>query len=158
MRTVRFDSPVRLGVMPLEHAFNIAFSEATLRAVHGASLRLSEWKDDTRTAKFNVAMTNVPNEVKRMICGDSLRVTVRQSRSARDESIEVRNKVKLHFIGAELVSVRPVFEVTRNSDGVVHLNGWVDNVARLPLRLTASLRRSWQKTRNESSRLFDRHF
>ena len=132
MRTVHIE-PTPLGHMPLEDAFDMIFCRATLEQVHGPSLRLGEWKGGVRTLKFDMDIQGVPKEVARIFCGDKLRFTIKQTRKEGGGVIEVSNRVRPHFLGAEFISIRPSFKLTHtDDDGITYISGKVDNIARFP--------------------------
>lgn len=121
----------------LAQAFEAVFGEATLREVHGASLRAGAWAaDGRRTLRFDVAVDGIPPEIRRFFCGRRMRVTTRQAvRRAADEWT-VANSLKMHFLGAELFSIRPRFTL-RACGPTVELSGTVEHRARLPPPLGA---------------------
>lgn len=133
MRTVHID-PTPIGQMPLQDAFDLFFCRSTLEKVHGPSLRLGDWKEDcTRTIKFDMDIKGIPKEVARIFCGDKVRFSIRQSRKDALNQIEIFNKLKPHFLGAEFISIRPSFKLTHSEeDGTTYISGKVDNVARFP--------------------------
>lgn len=80
-------------------------------------------------------MNNVPSEIKRFICGDTLKITNKQSRQYEgDTHIHVNNKLKMHFVGAEMFSVRPSFSL-EHEGGQTYIRGKIEHRARLPIPL-----------------------
>lgn len=126
----------------LEDAFEAAFGHATLQHVHGPSLKLMPWKHAQRKVRFSMPVPhNIPKELARFVCGKHLRFTVSQTASRDDDdSIHIVNKVRMHFIGAELFRVQPSFVLKRNPDNqkyVVQGNVRVDAILPTPLNRIA---------------------
>ncbi len=125
---------VQLGHVPLEHAFKRVFGRDTLQRVHGPSLRMTDWDRaaGTRKIQFAVEMGRIPKEVARFFCGERLRVTTNQTCTRPDaNTIVVSNRMRLHFLGAEMFSVRPTFRLSRDDAGTF-LTGIIEHHARLP--------------------------
>lgn len=136
MRTVEI-GPVPLGAgTSLEDAFERVFGGECMRAIHGPSLSLGDWKDGERTVRFSLDTGDIPREIARVLCGSKLRVTMRQTRTTAPAAIEVRSRMRMHFLGAELMSVRPTLRVTVDAAGA-HLVARVEHAARLPPPLNA---------------------
>lgn len=128
-----------LGKISLNNAFDLVFGKPTLERVHGPSLSLTEWIDDKRIVKFTINVDNIPKEVRRFFCGSTLRVTSRQTRmSPHSNVIRVDNRIKMHFLGAEFVSLKPVFTLTHDETcGFTSISGSVKHVARFPPPINA---------------------
>lgn len=129
--------PVRLAGQhrDLESGLHAVFGPAMLRRVHGPSLRGEAPFDamGRRAFKFAVRVDSVPPPIRRFFCGSELGVTTRQSVDTSDpDRWTVTNRMKLHFVGAELFKLRPVFWLERAPDGVVFLGGRVRHDAVLP--------------------------
>ena len=117
--------------LSLRAAFDLIFGESTLRKVHGASMSVTEWRDDRRTVKFEMPV-NVPAPIRPFFCGNSVRVTTRQTRTFdKSSSVTVTNKLRMHFVGAELFIVRPTFVITHDPHGI-SVSGSVESHALLP--------------------------
>ena len=125
-----------LGRVPLHDAFEFVFGEETLKIIHGDTLKVKPWNDrNTRTVQFRIQMNNVPREIKRFICGDTLKITNKQTRQYEgDTHIHVNNKLKMHFVGAEMFSVRPSFSL-EHEGGKTYIQGKIEHRARLPIPL-----------------------
>ena len=125
-----------LGRIHLHDAFEFVFGEQTLKIIHGDTWRVNPWKDNnTRTLQFRIQMNNVPSEIKRFICGDTLKITNKQSRQYEgDTHIHVNNKLRMHFVGAEMFSVRPSFSL-EHEGGQTYIRGKIEHRARLPIPL-----------------------
>ena len=135
--------PVRLtggAGANLPAALHAVFGPETLRAVHGPSTRAGMFdKAGQRTVKFKIQVDNVPAPIRRFFCGSELDVTSKQTlEETRPGTWTVRNRVKLHFVGAEFFKLRPEFSLRRHNTpdggggGVVTLSGRVRHDAVLP--------------------------
>lgn len=132
--------PVRIaGQRDMGGALHSVFGSHMLSRVHGPSLRgnlplASTFDaDGRRTFSFDVAVDSVPPPIRRFFCGDKLTVTTRQQlNDRRDDDWTVTNRMKLHFVGAELFKLRPKFWLRRDGDGVITLGGQVRHDAVLP--------------------------
>ena len=125
-----------LGFFDINKAFDIVFSDETLKLVHGDSLRVTPWNNDVRKLRFDIKLNGIPREVKAFFCGERLRVTNLQRRVLYDNSIIVNNKLKLHFFGAELFVVNPTFGIEYN-DGISYVYGNIQHKVRLPYPINA---------------------
>lgn len=164
MHVITLPPQVLEGALDLGAAFELVFGERTLRQVHGASLRLHEWKRDEsaearhgsgaaiqhRRLAFRIDVPSVPAPVRRFFCGSSLRISVKQvatfSCRAADwdhsgveapppDQVEVRNRTRMHFLGAEMVRVKPSFRIFRDPDASeprYMMEGRVEHHALLP--------------------------
>jgi hypothetical protein len=119
----------------LDTAFDIVFGEDTLRSLHGEDVKISQWDSrHRRTLKFTVNIDNVPAEIRRVFCGSKLRITAKQQMTKADDgrSCEVNVRMRMHFIGAELIRVKPRFTLKYDKNNRVCLEGRVDHSALLP--------------------------
>ena len=125
-----------LGPFVLEKAFDIVFGDETLKKVHGDSFHASVWDNDSRKISFSIPIDNIPNELKRFFCGDRMKLTNTQKKIFEPNTINIINRLKLHFIGAELFGVKPTFclEYDENTK-FSYISGRVEHRARLPVPL-----------------------
>ena len=130
MKTVEIPK-TSLGAMSLEDAFAMVFGNATLKQVHGPSLRVTDWNQNKRKIQFSIAVSNIPREIRRFFCGESLRITTRQERKVTPAVIEVQNKMRMHFLGAELFRVKPFFYLEHDGKAA-YIRGKVEHAALLP--------------------------
>lgn len=101
-----------LGNISLEEAFHKVFGPDTMRKIHGEEMTLTPWNHKhERTFKFYVDIPQVPKEIKSLFCGNRLQITTKQQRIDMSDCIQIKNKVKLHVLGAELVSIKPSFNL-----------------------------------------------
>lgn len=109
---------VRLGTSVMSDAVRKTFDDPrVLSIVHGEDLDLGPWRGGVRRLAFSMNASSavpVPPEVRRIVCGDRMRTSVRQKvvRST-DDVHEVQSRVRLHVLGAELLKIRPKFALTR---------------------------------------------
>lgn len=130
-RVTRLPPFVVSGAATLADAFDRAFGEDALRRAHGDSLQVSSWSACERVYGFEIDVHAVPAEVRRVFCGDRLRITCRQRVNATPERITVRDRLRMHFVGRELFVVRPRFSLACAPDGVL-LTAEVEQHALLP--------------------------
>lgn len=127
---------VKLSGRPdMETALNAVFGPQMLKQMHGPSLKGAGPFDSKgrRAFKFAIKVENVPPPIRRFFCGSDMNVTTRQSLDKRDDAMwNITNRMKLHFVGAELFKLRPTFSLQRDEDGVVTLSGRVRHDAVLP--------------------------
>lgn len=116
---------------PLEKTFESVFCKETLVRIHGPSVKVSNWRGNSRKVSFAVPVTNIPKEIRRFFCGDKLRVTANQTKEAADAGIRVTNRLRLHFFGAELFKIRAIFNLTQEACGT-YIHGHVEHWAYLP--------------------------
>lgn len=125
---------VDLGPLGLDAAFEAVFGAATLRAVHGPSLRgdLAFDARGQRRFQFDIDVSGHPAPVRAFFAGNTLGVTTRQRvlRPAPGR-VQVDNRLKLHFVGSELFAVKPRFWL-QEAHGRVSLGGRVRHSAVLP--------------------------
>lgn len=116
----------------IRDSFDVVFGAHALQTMHGDSVRYGEWNNDKRRVGFAVPV-NLPSEFKRFFCGDKLRITTHQERHWHPDGdrVDVKNRMRMHFVGAELFSVRPSFSLTQHPDGT-HISCRVEHRARLP--------------------------
>ena len=109
------------------------FGLDALRRMHGPRLHVSSWTDSERAFRFEIDVSDVPTEVRRVFCGDTLRVTCRQTvRATSVGGLAVSDKLRMHFVGRELFIVRPRFRLAPPDDGRVLLSAEVEVHAMLP--------------------------
>ena len=105
-------------------AFDKVFSVKTLQFLYGPDVRVDPWKitDDgrrSRRIRGSMQIEGAPAEVMRFLAGGKqLRATTRQDVAppAADGSLDVTHKVRMHFLGAELVRVQPSFRLHMPAD------------------------------------------
>jgi len=116
--------------------FDNVFGEKTLRFVHGDTVKVQPWDDNKRTVKFALAVNAIPNELKKIFCGDSLRITSFQKRTLLNPEKEIilHQKIRMHFLFAELFSVRPTFTLKKTDTGIF-FSSRIEHKARLPIPL-----------------------
>lgn len=126
--------PQTLGEISIETAFDALFSREFLKKIHGDSLRVSGWnEDDERTIQFSVNIDKVPIELRRIFCGNKLRITTHQTVRKEPGQWTVTNKLKMHCLGAEFVRVRPVFVLGTDADShTTHISVRVEHDAFMP--------------------------
>ena len=114
-------------------AFEHAFGSSTLRRLHGDTFTASPWHKNLRSCSFELAMpAHVPSEIRRIFCGNRLRVSVRDRVTCDPKVISVRSKMRMHFVGSELFIVRPRYRLEPSPCGGVLLHAEVENHALLP--------------------------
>lgn len=123
--------PVRVKRASMDSAFDAVFGPAMLRRVHGPSTRVGDFKDGKRAFKFRVDVSDVPPPIRRFFCGKELGITTTQKLTMTDTRWDVTNRLKLHFVGAELFSLKPAFYLEA-TDGGIFLGGAVRHSAVLP--------------------------
>lgn len=127
--------PKILGNFSLSQAFDLLFSIEMLKNIHGNSVKVSEWKNDERIIKFSINIDTIPYEVRVFFCGDQLRITTRQRRYKETEKRWIiENKMRMHFMFAELFQVHPTF-ILETIDGITYLQVRVEHHAILPTPL-----------------------
>lgn len=134
--------PEPLGDIPLDAAFDTIFGKPMLRIMHGSDMYSSDWdKHGKRVIKFSVPIDSVPREIRHFSCGNRLRVTTKQQRTSasasasdqQEETITVKNNVRLHFLGAEFFKVKPSFKLMRDTQAkMTYVSGRVEHHAILP--------------------------
>lgn len=128
---------VRVKRSTMDGALNAVFGSRTLRRVHGTSLRFMTAVEEVspgsrRKFGFRVDISDVPAPVRKFFSGDSMRVTTTQDVTAPAPGrVEVANRIKLHFVGAELFKLRPTFVLEETPEGIF-LGGRVRHDAVLP--------------------------
>ena len=121
-----------LGNISLEEAFHKVFSPDSLRRIHGTDMMITDWNHKLeRSFQFFVDLPQIPNEIKRFFCGSRLKITTKQQMTKTENNIQVKNKIKLHVLGAEFVSVRPTFYLHHeNKRSFLSIN--IEHRARFP--------------------------
>lgn len=140
MKEVIID-PQPLGKLTLPEAFDFLFSTEKLKNFHGKNTYISPWKDDKRTIRFQMDVDAVPQEVRVFFCGEKLRITTTQNVEREKTRWTVSNRVRLHFVGAELFDVRPTFCLETDKNDITNLSCKVQHRARLPIPLNGIVER-----------------
>lgn len=98
------------------------YNESVLKNVHGDDYIATPWHKDKRKLQYSIIVDGaVPPEISRLVCGgDKMRVTTIQSKCISGDSLELKNRVRLHCLGAELVKIKPTFRLFKkpNEQGV----------------------------------------
>lgn len=123
--------PIPIGDMSLDEAFHKVFGEPTLQKVHGPTLKVSDWKNKQRKVQFSLEVRQIPPEIRRFFCGDRFRITTRQTRIDMPAQIDVKNKIRMHFVGAEFFCVKPCFRLQQHGCQT-YISGRVEHHAILP--------------------------
>ena len=123
--------PPRLKHANMEGAFDAVFGPDMVRRVHGSSTRVGSFHNGKRAFSFKVDVSNIPPPIRRFFCGKELAITTRQTLEKEAQVWNVKNKLKLHFVGAELFKLKPEFWLSNTSDGIF-LGGTVQHNAMLP--------------------------
>ena len=113
MRLTTLPPVVVANAATLPAAFERAFGQSTLRRLHGESFNATPWANNRRAVSFELSVDNVPGEVRRFFCGNRLRVNTREVAAVTPESITLRVKMRMHFVGSELFIVRPRYRLER---------------------------------------------
>lgn len=129
--------PVRINRDSLGEAFESVFGPSMLRRVHGPDTRVGNFEDNKRRFSFKVHVGEIPPLIRRFFCGRELKVTTQQRLSTEPTKWEVTNRMKLHFVGAEFVGIKPVFwleacDGTEGREAGIYLGGTVRHDARFP--------------------------
>lgn len=126
--------PTPLTKATMAEAFEAVFGVPMLRRVHGPDTAVTSFDaKGSRQFTFQVPVDNVPGPIRRFFCGSRLAVTTRQRLAKKTaDAWHVANRIKLHFVGAELFYLKPLFWLERGNDGVVRLGGRVRHSAILP--------------------------
>lgn len=124
---------VNLGTRDMEAALHRVFGLETLRKVHGPDLKAGEFDaKGRRSFEFTIDVSDIPPPVRAFFCKPKLLIRTRQQLSKPSPTRwEVSNKLKMHFVGAELFKIRPSFWLSARDDGV-YLGGRVRHDAVLP--------------------------
>lgn len=129
--------PERIGNKTLVESFELIFSEEVLGKLHGEKFKSSGWFLDKesgqlkRTVQFSMRVDSVPPEVRIFFCGSKLRVTTVQALTKFEDTWKVSNKMRMHFLGAELFVVKPEFDL-HFIEGVAHITTRVEHHAVMP--------------------------
>lgn len=132
MRVVTL-GPEFLGSISLDEGFERMFSSETLKKIHGADVKYSEWNNEgKRKVQFSIAVDNIPMEIRRFFCGKTLRITNNQIKEKpADNHYVVKNKMRMHFLGAEMFKIKPTFAVMKDESGT-HALAHIEHHAILP--------------------------
>lgn len=125
--------PFRVKNLSLHQAFDLMFGEDTLRKVHGNTLSVTKWNGDQRRLSFQIDVDQVPREIRTVFCGNTLKITTKQRKFEEPSKIMVKNKIKMHFLGAEIFHVKPLFSLQRDEESdTVCITGCVEHHSILP--------------------------
>jgi hypothetical protein len=130
MKTVSL-GPESLGNINMEDAFNLMFNKETLLMLHGSSLQTTEWHNKKRVLKFNLNVDNIPKELRHIFCGSQLKLTTKQEMFEKPNEINIVNKVRLHFLGAEFLKIKPIFTLNE-INGEIFFSGNIEHHAIFP--------------------------
>jgi len=145
-----------LGHISIPDAFYKVFSPDTLRKIHGEDMTITDWNEKReRTFRFYVETPGIPNEVKQFFCGSRLKITTKQSYTHQPTRVVVKNKVKLHVLGAELVSVRPTFTLDHfPEEKTTTLSVRIEHRARFPPPLNGIIENFMTETSKRAFQTF----
>jgi hypothetical protein len=135
MRTATSEPIVLREATSFDDVLSRAFGKPVLDEVHGPTLRVTDWDGSgTRRVQFNMPIPpTIPRQMSRFICGRNLRFSVKQQLAAVDEAhVKLSNKVRMHFIGAEMFKVQPEFVMRKHEDGAFSVQAHVRVDAILP--------------------------
>jgi hypothetical protein len=125
--------PIQIRGVSIKTAFDQIFHDETLREVHGPSLKATPWDGkNKRLLKFSISLDNVPSEIRRFFCGNKLKITTRQALVPQDARYDVKNSIRMHFLGAELFKLKSAFYLEQKDDGHLSFGGRVEHHAILP--------------------------
>lgn len=146
---------IYLGNISLEDAFNKVFNPDTMKKIHGENMTITNWNNkNERTFKFNIDIPYVPKEIKMFFCGNNIKITTKQYRINNDNNIQVKNKTKLHILGAELVSVKPLFTIFNDNNNHACLSVNIEHHARFPPPLNSIIEGFMAETSKKSFKKF----
>ena len=102
----------------LEATVRRATCLSTLQSVHGASVDATAWLNGRRTVRYTMPLPpGIPTELAEVVCGKDVRFSVQQAvRAIGKDGVELGNKVRMHFLGAELLQIRPRMMIRRDPD------------------------------------------
>lgn len=129
-----------LGTGDMAAAFDTVFGVPALRRMHGPSLTGAGPFDASgrRSFAFEIDVSDTPAPIRAFFKESKLKVTTDQKFAAVSGTRwEIRNRLKMHFVGSELFSIRPTFWLLKGLDGKVRLGGVVRHRARIPPPLNA---------------------
>lgn len=108
---------------PLNEAFRLVFDDPRIMThMHSnTEFSVSDWKDNRRVFHFELGGSG--GDVMGILGGGKLSATARQEKKvdSKHNTIIVTHKIKPHFVGAELVKLRPVFTLIGMPDGTSSL-------------------------------------
>jgi len=124
---------IEIKSIDINNAFDNVFNQDTLYKLHGIEqIKISAWQNNQRIVKFRTKIDNIPLEVRRFFCGKELKVTNRQIiTESTDTYINIRNKIRMHFLGAEIFHVKPYFYLQKIKDKI-YFSARIENHAILP--------------------------
>lgn len=115
-----------LGIHPMEKAFEVVFSDETIKASHGDTLVTTPWEDGFRIAEYVVNIESIPWGLKHIFGAQSIKVTVNQHLTKNENIWRVDNDIKMHFIGARFFKIKSYFTLTERDDHHIYLSGSVN--------------------------------
>lgn len=125
--------------MPMPEAIQVAFGLPTLTIAHGPTLKVTSWRSDKRhetiqhrQIRYSMPVGQIPPAIRKFFCGEQLRITSRQHMDTQASTVNVHNKIRMHFLGAEMFHVKPSFQLRKADDGDIYLSGRVEHHAILP--------------------------
>ena len=132
--------PTRVG-NSFDAAFGLIWSDKTLRKFHGPSLSTTPWREEkardgscvqsTRKLRFVVDVVDVPAEVRAFFRGDKMRISTKQQLVKQEERWSVTNHIRMHFLGAEFIKMKPTFYLEKIADDI-YFGGRIEHHAILP--------------------------
>lgn len=138
MREVTVSDIAVRGAGDLAEAFDAVFGQEMLTHLYGPEVRVGPWDERgprgrRRVIHGTVDVPGAPKEVMRILGGSKLRATTRQFVTATPpKTLDIDHRVRMHFLGAELIRVRPRFRLRQEAPGDVRLDASVRVAAMLP--------------------------
>ena len=140
MRVVTESGIPVAGCGTVGQAFDRVFGAETLEFLYGGDVRVGQWSPShdaakrTRRIQGGMHIEGAPAEVVRFLAGGRrLRATTRQDVVVHDaDAIDVTHRVRMHFLGAELVRVKPSFRLRAQTGGPPLLDAEVRVAALFP--------------------------
>lgn len=105
----------------LDNAFELIFGTDMMKELYGKDVDVGPWKcidesKKSRKIKGAVKMHGAPKEILKVLGGNTLRATTAQTIKTNVDEIHVDHNVKMHFLGAELVRVKPTFVLKKEEN------------------------------------------
>jgi hypothetical protein len=147
MVEIKIPDMVIKGSKDLQHAFDTVFSQESIRKAHDDHdivFDTKKWGNHIpeRNYEFKVKLNGVPPQIMKFLAGHQdeqensakIRVSARQQlHKISDLEWHLTNKLRFHFLGAELFKVHPVFFLKKDVDKKhVTLSGRIKHDAFLP--------------------------
>ena len=126
----------KLDCQDLQSALDTVFGPVMLKSVHGPDTVVGDFdQEGIRTFKFCIDVCRVPFAIRYLFSGSRLHITTRQTLTKPSmEHWRITNDIRMHFLGSELLKLKPVFWLVQDSTtGHIHLGGHVRHVAYLPM-------------------------